>query len=221
MGLFKRITDIISANMEEMVSGAENPEPILKQAVGEMEDSIADATQATARAMANEKLIRQRLAEHEAKAKQCQDQAEQAVKDGSDDAARDALKRKGEHTKIAAALSDQLAATSESVTTLRRQLEAMRAKLAEAKRSLATLSARHRAAQVRREAVDPVVKTDAFAKFDRMSEKVQMAEAEADAMRELAGDVPVAAGVDVAVEPVAVDAEVESELADLKKKAKR
>ena len=33
MGIFKRITDIISANMQEMVSQAENPESMLKQAV--------------------------------------------------------------------------------------------------------------------------------------------------------------------------------------------
>lgn len=68
----------------------------------------------------------------------------------------------------------------------------MQAKLAEAKRQLGTLTARKKAAdmQVRmsRSSVAPDLCTDAFAKFDRMREKVEMAEAEADAFRELAGE---------------------------------
>ena len=56
MGLFKRINDIISANLNEMIEGFENPETMLKQAIREMESSIAQVKQETARAMASEKL---------------------------------------------------------------------------------------------------------------------------------------------------------------------
>ncbi len=220
MGIFKRITDIISANMQEMVSQAENPERLLKQAVSEMESSIEEARQSTASALANEKVLRKRLADQEAQGEQWSKRAEEAVGKGNDDDARAALARKQEHVKISAALSDELGASSESAQTLRRQLEAMQAKLAEARRSLATLTARHRAAQVRRDTVAPQVKSDAFDKFDRMSEKVQMAEAEADAMRELTGQTTPTLD-EPRTDPHAASSDVEAELAELKKKARK
>ena len=216
MGLFKRITDIISANMQEMVSEAENPEAVLRQAVDEMDSSIQEARGATARALANEKLLRQRLADEESRAEQCGKSGEKAVAAGEDDEAREWLGRKQEHVKIAAALSDQLSAAGQSARTLRRQLDAMRAKLSEAKRSLATLTARHRAAKVRQASVDPGVGTDAFDKFERIREKVEMAEAEADAMRELAG--AAVTNDEPPCEPEDESADVAAELEKLKKK---
>jgi len=216
MHLFKRLTDIISANMQEMISNAENPEPMLRQAVREMGDSIAEAKAATARAIANEKLLRRKLADHETTAAQWTSRAEEAVGKSDDETARQALSRKQEHVRIGAALSDQLGAASDSAQTLRRQLDAMAAKLAEAKRSLATLTARHQAAQVRQATIEPEIRSDAFAKFDRMTEKVEMAEAEAEAMRDLAGEPSIQ--VNEELEPDGGDASVECELAALKKK---
>lgn len=40
MGLFKRISDIISANLNEMLDQEENPEKLLKQAIREMETAM-------------------------------------------------------------------------------------------------------------------------------------------------------------------------------------
>ena len=60
-------------------------------------------------------------------------------------------------------------------------------------------------------------KTNAFAKFDRMQEKVALAEAEVEALHELAKES--ADDTDQSFESAtkAVDAEVEAELAELKK----
>ena len=67
---------------------------------------------------------------------------------GDDDLARKALVRKKEAETVAAALRDQQQATADASQTLRRQLEAMQAKLADAERRLGTLAARKRAADV-------------------------------------------------------------------------
>jgi phage shock protein A len=95
----------------------------------------------------------------------------------------------------------------------------MQAKLAEAKRQLGTLAARKKAADVRARMSlgipTPQLGGDAFAKFDRMREKVEMAEAEADALRELAGE-PVFE--DVSAETDKSGLEVDAELLELKKK---
>ena len=193
MGLFKRISDIISANLGEMAENWEDPELMLKQAIHEMEQSIQTALQETAKTLANEKKLAKELAHNQSESNQWQSRAEKAVEAGDDELARKALGRKNEHEKLAVALRDQLAAATEASQTLRHQLDGMKAKMAEAKRNLATLSARNKAAEVRKKIytskIDSSVSIDdsAFQKFDRMREKVEMAEAEAEALAELQG----------------------------------
>lgn len=193
MGLFNRISDIISANLNDMTEQFEDPEKMLKQAVREMEESIGDARDQTAKAMASEKLVARELAKNEQESTNWQNRAEQAVRGGDDELARKALQRKQEHDKLALALRDQLSAAEEASKELRHQYEGMQAKLSEAKRTLATLSARQRAANVRKkirtQAADIEIGVDdaAFSKFDRLRDRVEQTEAEAEALAELEG----------------------------------
>jgi len=226
MGLFQRISDIISANLNEMTESFEDPERMLKQAIREMEQSIADATPETAKVLANEKLISKELANNERQADDWQRKAEQAVAAGDDGLARKALSRKREHQKLVVALQDQVTAARDASRTLKHQLEGMQAKLAEAKRTLATLSARQCAADFKKKvhANEVAVETgaasaDAFAKFDRMREKVERAEAEAEALAELRGLKSGVSDDDCRIHTTAED-EIDVELAALKNNAK-
>ena len=182
MGLFKRISDIITANLNEMTEGLEDPEKMLKQAVREMEQSIADATQETAKVLANEKLLVKELASNRQQSLDWQNKAEKAVDAGDDGLARKALSRKQEHHKLVIALEDQLKLAQETTSTLKHQLDGMRAKMSEAKRNLSTLSARKKAADFQKKmhtsAMDLEsrnVDDDAFAKFDRLKDRVERA----------------------------------------------
>jgi len=217
MGLFGRINDIISANLNEMIDRFEDPEKMLKQAIREMEDAINEARRETARAMAGEKLAAKELADNERQAGEWGQRAAQAVRAGDDGLARKALTRKQEHEKVSAALRDQTAAAAEASRVLRHQLEAMQAKLAEAKRRLGTLSARQKAASARMKSADAHFETEAFAKFDRISGKIARVEAEAEAMRELETGNRPAPKAEWAAE--GTDSDVEAQLAELKKQA--
>jgi phage shock protein A len=225
MGVFKRISDIISANLNDMTEGFEDPERMLRQAVREMEETIADVTNQTAKAMANETTLSRELERNRTQQQQWQGRAEKAVEEGNEDLARKALARKNEHEKLVAALKDQLDAAQEASASLRCQLAGMKAKLAEGKRNLATLSARQRAADFRKKmesrAAGAVSDVDdcAFAKFDRMKAKVEQAEAEAAAMAELRGMEP--HGTAENVEAPADDLDVSAELAELKRKMRK
>lgn len=225
MGVFKRISDIISANLNDLTEGFEDPEQMLKQAIREMEETIADVTNQTAKAMANEKTLARELERNRTQRQQWQSRAEKAIEEGNDDLARKALTRKNEHEKLVAALEDQLKSAEEASASLRCQLAAMKAKLAEAKRNLATLSARQRAAAFRRKIETQTacaaceIDESAFAKFDRMKAKVEQAEAEAAAMAELRGLEPGAGETDVDVSEEDVD--IAAELADLKRKLRK
>lgn len=221
MGLFQRISDIISANLGEMVEEFENPEQMLKQAISEMEFSIQNATQETAKSLAGEKKLAKELAHNENESKRWQEKAAQAVESGDDELAKKALTRKKEHEKLTVALNDQMKVAQEANQTLRHQLEGMKVKLAEAKRNLSTLSARNKAAQVRKKIyaqsgeMNLDLDNTAFNKFDQMREKVEQAEAEAEALAELQGVDTTSFSFNQ--EPVS-DADIDDELEALKKK---
>lgn len=223
MGFFQRISDIISANLNELSEQFEDPEMMLKQAVREMEESIAEVTQQTAKAMASEKMLSRELQRNQAQAEQWQQRAETAVEAGDDALARKALARKNEHEKLVAALDDQSKSAGEASATLRRQLAAMKAKLAEAKRNLLSLSARKRAADFRKkmdaQAAGLCAEVDdrAFAKFDRLKTKVEEAEAEAEAIAELRA-IHAGGGAEDVGDVAAADLDVSAELAEMKRK---
>lgn len=214
MGLFKRVGDIISANLNEMVDRFEDPEKMLRQAVREMEQAVASALDGAVRVIANERLLARQLDEQRGLLERCRQRAEEAVRAGDDDAARRALLRKVEHAKLVDALSDQHAAAEAAATRLRRQIDALRVRLAEARRKQAALIARRRAADAHWKLAETInsvtVDESAFNKFDRMSRKVEQAEAEADALIELTRH----SDTDDDFDPAAV--EIETELEALK-----
>jgi phage shock protein A len=189
MGLFRRVGDIISANLNDLVERFEDPEKMLKQAIREMERAIGQARREVVRAVASEKLARKQLAHDERQAEEWQTRAVTALKAGEERTARTALVRKHETLKVVAALRDHLIVSSETAQTLRRQLAAMEVKLAEARRQLETFVARQRVAEVRARLQSSFESragsAGAFARFDELQGRVERMEAEAEALGEL------------------------------------
>ena len=224
MGIFKRISDIITANFNEMVDEYEEPEVMLKQAIREMEQAITEAKPDVARAMAGEKTLAKELAANQAQVETWTKRASDAVGAGDDDLARKALTRRMEYEKILTALRDQHAASAEASQLLRHQLEAMQVKLKDAQRRLGTLTARQKAAHARAKMAEAhaglksELDKNAFDKFDRLSRKVEMAEAEAEALSELARSERAIEDPGTPGEPSEENLEIEAELKKLKAK---
>lgn len=193
MNIFQRISDILSANLNDWAEQFEEPDVMLRQAIREMEQAIEESTEQTAKVMAHEKLLTKELARNRTERDGWQSRAEAAVAAGDDELARNAIARKNEYNSLMEGLADQVQSTHESSQTLQKQLAAMKAKLAEANRNLVTLTARKRAADFRKK-LDrqshnscPSLDESAFARFERLQAKVDQAEAEAEAMAELRG----------------------------------
>ena len=189
MRLFQRIGDIIAANLNDLVDRFEDPEVMLKQAIREMETMIEEATGAAARAIAGERLLAKDLADHERKAQRWHARAEEAVRQGDDDLARQAIARAHEHEAMARALVEQRSSAEQTAQALRRQVSAMKAKQAEARRKLASLSARRQVAETSRAlrgmGAPFAHGANGFARFERMHRQIEQAEAEAQALAEL------------------------------------
>ena len=222
MGIFDRLKTVISSNMNDLISKAENPEKMLNQMIIEMNEQQIDSKKAVAKAIADEKRLEREVTENRAKAEEWEKKAMLAVRAGRDDLAKEALVRKQEHESYVGQLGTQWQAQKESVEKLKESLRGLQTKIEEASRKKNILIARAK----RAEAQEKINKTmsslqgskSAFDTFDRMAKKIDELEARAEAQKELE-DVSTGASLDkqfAALEssPAAADALLE----DLKRK---
>lgn len=224
MGFFSRISEIMSANINDMLDRMENPEKMMKQLVREMEEAVEEAKGAAVKAIADERRIEKEIAAHRRKIEEWQAKAVEAVKLDRDDLARRALELRKESEDILAALVPELATAKETSVAMKRQLRALQAKCQEAKRKQATLAVRRKAADMQKTAAGRsrrgVGKVDAtaFAKFDKVEVGIAQIEAEAEAIAELSGDDRT---VEEEFAELGVGDEIDAQLASLKKKIKK
>ncbi len=217
--IFKRINDVITANINELIDRVEDPERMIKQIIREMEDNIRKAKEGVIEAIASEKQLQKDLENHRRQSAEWLKRAEEALQANKEDLARAALARKKEHDNIIKALEPSWEAANNTSDRLKTQLRALEAKLEEARRKRSTLVARQRAAEARqhmdRTLADVQAGLDARANFARMEDKVAEMEARAEATAELNSD---ASRLEKDFLDMEVEQEVENELAALKKK---
>ncbi len=217
--IFKRISDVISANLNDLIDRVEDPERMIKQIIREMEENIGKAKAGVIEAIASEKQLQKDLEQHRRQSAEWQKKAEEALQVNKEELARAALMRKKEHDNIIKALEPSWAAAKNTSERLKTQLHALEAKLEEARRKRSTLVVRQRAAEARQH-MDKTLANfqtglDAQANFARMEDKVAEMEARVEAAAELSGDASQLEKDFLAME---VEQEVEDELAALKKK---
>jgi phage shock protein A len=214
MGLLKRMSGLVTANLNDLIEHCEDPEKMLRQAVRDMETALGQLMDGAARAIAHHKLLSRQLSEQREGVERCTKRAKAAVARGDDESARSELLRKGEHQRLVDALSRQVVTADTLGQRLRRQVTAMRIKLAEARRKLVDITARNRAALAQRKFIehlpDETCTGRAWSSFERMCARVEQSEAETEALLELLGE----------PESIApLDTEVEAELRAMKEAA--
>jgi phage shock protein A len=187
-GIFARISDIFKANINDLLDRSEDPEKMIKQMVLEMEEAVNKATTAVGSAIANEKMLERQHQEKQKLADEWQQRAVKAVGAGRDDLARQALEKKNMFAKAASDLAMPLEEARKASTTMRGQLEQLKAKLDEARVRQGTLIARHQAAKAKKQISQGLagIGDGAFANFDKYEQKVLKVESEAEAFSELA-----------------------------------
>ena len=189
MSLFSRISDILSANLNALLDRAENPEVMLNQLIREMEDCLVRARRYAAVAIAAEIRLRRDRDDNHALGEQWKSRAREALVAGREELARQALARKQEHEALARGLEHEHSEALRVGQSARTTLEALGARLTEARRKQQVLIARHRIAQVRVEVyrylgagqsnfVASQARFDRLA--DRISERVDELAAEAE-----------------------------------------
>lgn len=214
MGLFDRIGRVVRANLNDLVSKAEDPEKVLEQAVIDMQEDLVQLRQAVARTIAEQKRTEQRLAQDSAESKKWEERAKLALSKGDESLAREALTRKKSFSESAAVYQTQLDQQRGTVENLRRNLVALEGKISEAKTKKNMLQARAKAAKANEELQQTLGGIDtsgAMGAFERMENKVLDLEARSQAAGELGGF-----GIDQQFAQLESSSGVEDELALLK-----
>lgn len=190
MGIFDRFKTVISSNINDMISKAENPEKMLNQLVIDMNQQMIESKKAVAMAIADEKKIERELIEQKRIAEDWERKAVIAVKAARDDLAKEALLRKQEAETYYLQLKPQWEAQKASVEKLKETLRQLQNKIDEASRKKNILVARAKRAEAQEKIQKTLASvsgnTSAFDTFDRMAKKVDEMEARADAHAELA-----------------------------------
>jgi phage shock protein A len=191
MGLFDRIWRVIRANLNSLVSSAEDPEKILEQAVLDMQEDLIQLRQAVAQAIATQKRTERQQAQAQTTADEWFRRAQLALQKGDDNLAREALTRRKSYQDTAESMKAQLEQQSSVVTQLRQNMMKLESKISEAKTKKDLYIARARSAKASQQINDMMGRVgtgSAMQAFERMEEKVLQMEAQADAVAELGMD---------------------------------
>lgn len=189
MGIFSRLAALIKSNVNDLINKAEDPEKMLTQMLLDMQSQLVEAKKQVAVAIADEKRLKKQLDNEQTAAAEWEKKAMLAVKAGNDGLAREALMRQQEHAKLAEGYVQQWESQRQAVEQLKTALQALNAKIEEAKRKKNLLVARAKRAEAQKtiaETMHGLQDTSAFETMARMEEKITQLEAHTEAHAELA-----------------------------------
>lgn len=216
MGVFTRLSDLLKSNVNDLIDRAEDPEKMVKQIIIDMQKELNKATQNYGKAKASERLALKKLEDAKKVSAGWESKAKAALSQGNADMAKQALAKKVKADEEVASYSEMYDSISAQTEAIGDQVEVLKSKLDEAKSRQAMLIARSQMADTKKQlakATGGFDESSAMDKFNRMEEKIQRKEAEADAFTEIAG------GADLELTDsfakIETDAKVDAELARL------
>jgi phage shock protein A len=191
MGIFSRLAQLIKSNLNDLISRSEDPEKMLNQVVLEMNNQLVEAKKQVAASIADEKRLAKQYEQEIANAQEWERRAMMALRAGNEPLAKEGLARKREYDELSTTLHDQWTKQKTAVDQLKTALRLLNDKIEEAKRKRNVLVARKKRAEAQKaiqETMSGLRDQSAFETFDRMSQKIDQIEAEAEAQADLADE---------------------------------
>lgn len=203
MGLdvFGRIKDIVSANIDELLSKAEDPEKMADQMVRKYEDAIKDLLASTASVMASSREAKAKLDACDTEIRKYTTYAQRALQDGNEEKARQAITLKQDQEDLRPTLEQSYLTIKEQADKaesdyrkLEAGLEKTKARAEAMKNTVRTAKVKNQAGEVQMKSVNTAA--GLMGQFDRMEEKANRMLREAEAKEELTGRGSTAAELD-------------------------
>jgi len=183
MGIFTRLSDIISSNINSMLDKAEDPEKLIRLMIQEMEDTLVEIKVACAGVMANRTKVERALTEAQRRVVQWEEKAKLAVSRGREDLAREALLEKRRYRERAESLEDEAMQFQGVIEQYQSDIAQLEDKLGGAKEKQRLLIQRHIHAQKKKRAQNEIRRVDSadtLVRFEQFENRIERMEAEAD-----------------------------------------
>lgn len=185
MGIFSRTRDIIAANVTDLLDKAEDPAKMIRMIIMEMEETLIEVRASAARTIADQKELRRHIAKLEQLQESWKEKAELALSKDREDLAKAALVERQKAVDMAEQLKSEIAVLDDALRANEEDITKLQAKLREARARQNSIVTRLEAASNRirvREAYAGAKVDEAFARFDMLERRVDLAEGRADAL---------------------------------------
>lgn len=220
MGIFRRFNAVVRSNLNALLDRAEDPAKLIAQTVSDMEEELKRARRDLVGTLGAAKRLQKKAIELDEEAARWEEKAALALREGDEELAREALRRKARTKKQSEESRRQAAAQEAAADEMKRTLERIERKVEDLKARKSSL-----ASDVRRSreslSIEPTrpMRPASFEELDRMSGRIDQLEAEVEVARAL-GDSD-RAELDARLGALDRDVEndaVEDELSALKRK---
>ena len=202
MGAFSRISNVVRAEVDDVLNKIEDPKKMMRQMVLDMEDALDDAVVAVAQAMANEKLLARRIAQKREESALWARKAADVMDAGEEELARKALFQKVVVDEAVNTLQKAREEAEEVTATLKQRLAELKAKLTSARARQSTLA-------IRRQVVQELRQDARVEAYDRFVRDVAREEAVAEVYAEMADDAQLEEEFDQLERKQRVEAEIQ------------
>jgi len=181
MPFISRLSRLVRANANALVSSIEDPAKILDQALMDMQGELVNLRYAVSMAVASQKNIETQLRQAHDQADHWYGCAQAVLQEGNnEEMAREALARCKPYEEMAQDLSRQLKSQAVQVDNLKLSLLQLESKVAQAKAKRSTLKARAQSVQAQKNldgcGASGISTDSAIEAFERMEEKVEAME---------------------------------------------
>lgn len=149
MSIFNRLSDIINSNISSLLDKAENPEKMIRMVIQEMEETLVEVRSGTAKVIAEKKTLSRRAEQLKKQAQDWESKAELALSKGREDLAKAALMEKSNINSSVEITEKDLLKLDETLDKLSVEIEALQAKLNDARARQKTIVMRTTATESR------------------------------------------------------------------------
>jgi phage shock protein A len=185
MGIFSRTRDIVAANFSDLLDKAEDPAKMIRMIILEMEETLVEVRATAARTIADQKEMRRHIGKLGTLEMSWEEKAELALSKDREDLAKAALVEKQKATDMIERLQAEIEVLDDALRASEGDIAKLQSKLRDARARQSAIATRIETAhnQIRvREAYSGERVQDAFARFDVLERRADLAEGRAEVL---------------------------------------
>ena len=185
MSIFNRLSDIINSNISSLLDKAENPEKMIRMVIQEMEETLVEVRSGTAKVIAEKKTLSRRADQLKKQAADWESKAELALSKGREDLAKAALLEKSNINSSVEITEKDLTKLDATLDKLSVEIEALQAKLNDARARQKTIVMRTKATASRLDVnrqLHSYTIDNAMDKFEYYEKKIDQMEGQMDSI---------------------------------------